>query len=66
MGVETPNWVPGVHDKVPLMLGGAMPLLNPRCFMKKRSQEHVTLVILSGELVFDQKLYIFIKEAILI
>ena len=28
--LETPNWVPGVHDKVPLMIGGAMPLLNPR------------------------------------
>ena len=28
--LETPNWVPGVHDKVPLMLGGAMPLLTPR------------------------------------
>ena len=24
------NWVPVVHDKVPLMIGGAMPLLNPR------------------------------------
>ena len=23
--LETPNWVPGV----PLMIGGAMPLLNP-------------------------------------
>ena len=26
----TPNWVPGVHDKVPLIIDGAMPLLNPR------------------------------------
>ena len=26
---KTPNWVPGVHDKVPIMIGGAMPLLNP-------------------------------------
>ena len=26
--LETTNWVPCVHDKVPLMLGGAMPLLN--------------------------------------
>ena len=24
------NWVPGVHDKVPQIIGGAMPLLNPR------------------------------------
>ena len=24
------NWVPGGHDKVPPMIGGAMPLLNPR------------------------------------
>ena len=23
--------MPGVHDKVPTMIGGAMPLLNPRC-----------------------------------
>ena len=28
--LETPNWVPGVHDKVPPMISGAMPLLNPR------------------------------------
>ena len=28
--LETPNWAPGVHDKVPLMIGGAMLLLNPR------------------------------------
>ena len=28
--LETPNWVPGVHDKVPLMITGAMPILNPR------------------------------------
>ena len=26
--LETPNWVPSVHDKVPLIIGGAMPLLN--------------------------------------
>ena len=24
------NWVPAEHDKVPPMIGGAMPLLNPR------------------------------------
>ena len=28
--LETPNWVPGVHDKVLLMIGGAMALLNPK------------------------------------
>ena len=28
--LKTPNWVPGVHDKLPLMIGGATPLLNPR------------------------------------
>ena len=28
--LETLNWVPGVHDKVPLLLGGSMPFLNPR------------------------------------
>ena len=28
--LEMPNWMPGVHDKVPLMIGGVMPLLNPR------------------------------------
>ena len=28
--METPNWVSGVHDKVHLMIGGAIPLLNPR------------------------------------
>ena len=28
--LEMPNWVPRVHDKVPLMIGGAMPLFNPR------------------------------------
>ena len=28
--LETANWVPGVHDEVPLLTGGAMPLLNPR------------------------------------
>ena len=28
--LKTLNWVPGVHDKVPQMIGGAMPLLNPR------------------------------------
>ena len=22
--LEMPNWVPGVHDKVPLMIGGAI------------------------------------------
>ena len=26
--LETPNSVPGMHDKVPLLIGGAMPLLN--------------------------------------
>ena len=36
--LETPNWVPDVHDKVPLAIGGAMPLLNPR-----RNTELVTL-----------------------
>ena len=28
--MEMPNWVLGVLDKVPLMIGGAMPLFNPR------------------------------------
>ena len=28
--LEMRNLVPGVHDRVPLMIGGAMPLLNPR------------------------------------
>ena len=28
--LQTPNWVPGVHDKVPLMIGGTMPLLKPK------------------------------------
>ena len=28
--LETLNWVPGMHDKVPLVIAGAMPLLNPR------------------------------------
>ena len=28
--LETADWVPGVRDKVPLLIGGAMPLLNPR------------------------------------
>ena len=27
---EMANWVPGVRDKVPLLIGGAMPLLNPK------------------------------------
>ena len=27
--LETPNCVPGVQDKVPLMIGGAKSLLNP-------------------------------------
>ena len=27
--LKTPNWVPCAHDKVPQMIGGAMPLLNP-------------------------------------
>ena len=33
--LETSTWVPGVHDKVPLMIVGAMPLLkhwNPSKF----------------------------------
>ena len=28
--MEMSNWVPGVDDKVPPMIGGAMPLPNPR------------------------------------
>ena len=28
--VETPIWVLGVHDKVHLIKGGTMPILNPR------------------------------------
>ena len=28
--LESPNLVPGVYDKVPLVIGSAMPLLNPR------------------------------------
>ena len=33
--LETPNWVPDVHDKVPLMIGGAMTLSNPRLITDK-------------------------------
>ena len=43
--LEAPSWVPGVHHKVPLMIGGAMPLLNPRSSTGHRS----TILNFSGK-----------------